>query len=53
MSQKQADALAALDVATNDRLNAISVATQQGIINLYQVGCPQRDVSNRSPTLCS
>lgn len=37
MSQKQADALTALDVATNDRLNAISVATQQGIINLYQV----------------
>jgi hypothetical protein len=38
MGQRQADALAALDVATNDRLNAISVATQQGIINLYQVG---------------
>jgi len=37
MSQKQADALAALDVAATDRLNAISVATQQGIINLYQV----------------
>lgn len=41
MGQRQADALASLEVATNDRLNAISVATQQGIINLYQVrrGC--------------
>lgn len=38
MAQSQADALAALDAATNDRLNAISVATQQGVINLYQVG---------------
>ena len=46
MSQKQADALAALDVATNDRLNAISVATQQGIINLYQV----KQASKHEPT---
>jgi hypothetical protein len=37
LTQRQADAIAALDAATNDRLNAISVATQQGIINLYQV----------------
>jgi hypothetical protein len=37
MGQRQADALEALEVATTDRLNAISVATQQGIINLYQV----------------
>eukprot|EP00883_Tetradesmus_obliquus_P001212 jgi/Sobl393_1/11292/SZX78320.1 len=36
LTQKQADAIAALDAATSDRLNAISVATQQGIINLYQ-----------------
>lgn len=41
LSQKQADAIAALDAATTDRLNAISVATQQGIINLYQVGNAQ------------
>jgi hypothetical protein len=37
LTRRQADAIAALDAATNDRLNAISVATQQGIINLYQV----------------
>jgi hypothetical protein len=37
LSERQVDALASLDAATNDRLNAISVATQQGIINLYQV----------------
>eukprot|EP00882_Tetradesmus_deserticola_P028658 GHRQ01031930.1.p1 GENE.GHRQ01031930.1~~GHRQ01031930.1.p1 ORF type:complete len:309 (+),score=71.83 GHRQ01031930.1:70-927(+) len=37
LAQKQADAIAALDAAANDRLNAISVATQQGIINLYKV----------------
>eukprot|EP00879_Flechtneria_rotunda_P021797 GHRR01022984.1.p1 GENE.GHRR01022984.1~~GHRR01022984.1.p1 ORF type:complete len:131 (+),score=40.90 GHRR01022984.1:394-786(+) len=36
LSEKQASALADLDAATNDRLNAISVATQQGVINLYQ-----------------
>jgi hypothetical protein len=42
MGQRQADALASLEVATNDRLNAISVATQQGIINLYQVHAPAR-----------
>lgn len=39
LTERQADAIAALDAATNDRLNAISVATQQGIINLYQVSC--------------
>lgn len=37
LTERQADAIAALDAATNDRLNAISVATQQGVINLYQV----------------
>lgn len=37
LSQRQADALASLEATTNDRLNAISVATQQGVLNLYQV----------------
>lgn len=37
LSERQADAIAALDAAANDRLNAISVATQQGVINLFQV----------------
>lgn len=36
LSERQADALAALDAASNDRLSAIAVATQQGVINLYQ-----------------
>lgn len=39
LSERQTDALAALDAATKDRLSAISVATQQGVINLYQVRC--------------
>jgi hypothetical protein len=36
LSERQADAVAALDAAATERLSAISVATQQGLINLYQ-----------------
>jgi hypothetical protein len=38
MAQKQAEALTALDAAVQTKLNAISVATQQGIISMAQVG---------------
>lgn len=49
LTQKQADAIAALDAATSDRLSAISVATQQGIINLYQVRNTSADVCRTTP----
>lgn len=40
MAQKQAEALTALDAAVQNKINAISVATQQGVISLAQVrGC--------------
>ena len=53
MAQKQAEALTALDAAVQTKLNAISVATQQGIISMAQVGISVQKAAHRLQKLAA